>query len=102
MVSPDREWLHRWEADLGRSLDWETVQSEKRQFVPVAPLKGNATVSDGEEAAPSQAQGVAPFEDCDIAGFVMISGMQVISAVAKSRSNISQIAARPSTGSRVT
>jgi hypothetical protein len=53
-----------------RSLDWETVQPEKRQFVPVAPLKGNAAVSDGEEAAPSQAQGVAPFEDCDIAGFV--------------------------------
>jgi hypothetical protein len=70
MVSPDREWLHRWEADLERSLDWETVQSEKRQFVPVAPLKGNPAVSDGEEAASSQAQGVAPFKDCDIAGLV--------------------------------
>jgi hypothetical protein len=58
------------EADLRRSLDWETVQPEKRQFVPVAPLKGNPAVSDGEEAAASQAQGIAPFEDCDIAGFV--------------------------------
>jgi hypothetical protein len=58
------------EADLRRSLYWETVQPEKRQFVPVAPLKGNPAVSDGEEAAASQAQGIAPFEDCDIAGFV--------------------------------
>ena len=44
------------------------MQLEERQFVPVAPLKGNAALSDSEEAAPSQAQGVAPFEDCDIAG----------------------------------
>jgi Activator of Hsp90 ATPase homolog 1-like protein len=44
------------------------VQLEKRQFVPVAPLKGNAGLSDSEEAAPSQAQGVAPFEDWDIVG----------------------------------
>jgi hypothetical protein len=54
----------------GRSALAQSGDREKRQFVPVAPLKGYAAVSDRKEAASPQAQGVAPFEDRDIASLV--------------------------------
>jgi hypothetical protein len=51
-------------------LDWQTMHLQERELVPVAALKGDASVTHSEKTTAAETQWIAPLERDDNASFV--------------------------------